>query len=516
MTLNHRILLALFSMAALAAGEDPPAVPPATVRSDPAVWTVAVAPQVPWERHDRILIIGDLLISPGQPELALRLHEALAAARPEANLIVRGLQNHGIPLERWRQAALDDISRRPPRLVIVMAGVGDVLAAQEAKKEPMAPAAWQAALLDIVQAAGRAGAASIIATPAIVGDKPGDGPGSASLDAYAEAARAVALETKAELCDLRRVLLAQLTERNAKGTREVGVLSKAPGQLRSEGLDLVAKALAQSIAAAVPRIPWSINVQSSTFSGSTTATVELQRITADRLEIRYTTNGDEPTPASALYSKPLTFTKWTELRVLASLKGGSETRSARAWYMDTRLRAAEKTTPESLPGLWVEHIPLKAWRNPMPPLETLKPDYETWWPNCELDVVWQMPVHRWPDQLFGLRFSGWFIAPVDGVYTFACGSDDAARLSIGDQIVVRNDDLHPVAWQQGAIELVRGYHPFTLLYGQGPGIIALDVKVGLPGQRLQTLPDLLLRRPPVKPQRKGLSFEVNADPVGKP
>jgi lysophospholipase L1-like esterase len=513
-----RLVLALACIGPvfLTAADDPPAVPTSAAKPDTAAWSAATAAQVPWVQHDRVLIVGDLLTPPGQPELALRLHEALAAARPEAQIVVRGLQNHGISIDRWRQAALDDISRRPPRLLVVMAGVGDILAAQEAKTEPMAVAAWQAALLEIVQAATKAGAACVVATPAILGDKPADGPGAARLDAYAEAARSVAQETKSELCDLRQVLIAALSEKNPKGTRELGALSKAPGQLRNEGLDLVATALARSIALAVPRIPWSIALQGGTFSGTTTATVQAQRISADRLEIRYTTNGDTPDATSPLYSKPLTISKWTEWRVLATLKGSSETRQAQVWYMDTRLRAAEKTTPETLPGLWVEHIPLKAWRNPMPPVETLKPDFETWWPNCELDVIWQMPVHRWPDHLFGLRFSGWFIAPVDGVYIFACGSDDAARLLIGDQIVVRNDDLHPVAWQQGAIELVRGYHPFTLLYGQGPGITALEVKVGLPGQRLQRLPDLLLRRPTTKPQRKGLSFEIAGEGVGKP
>src|SRR5690606_2354777 len=44
---------------------------------DPAVLAPVAASEVPWEPGDRLLIVGDLLIAPGQPELALRLHQAL-------------------------------------------------------------------------------------------------------------------------------------------------------------------------------------------------------------------------------------------------------------------------------------------------------------------------------------------------------------------------------------------------------------------------------------------------------
>lgn len=95
---------------------------------------------------------------------------------------------------------------------------------------------------------------------------------------------------------------------------------------------------------------------------------------------------------------------------------------------------------------------------------------------------------------------------------FATRSDDTSRLFIGDLAAVKNDELHVVRWDRGAIELTKGWHPFVLHYAQGPGSLDLDVLVGLPGQRLAPLPDLLLRRAVVKPPRKnGIGAETPDD-----
>ncbi len=50
-------------------------------------------------------------------------------------------------------------------------------------------------------------------------------------------------------------------------------------------------------------------------------------------------------------------------------------------------------------------------------------------------------------------------------------------------------------WEAGAVNRTKGHHPLFIPYGQGPGVIALDVFVHLDGQRRQRLSDLLLSRP---------------------
>ena len=226
----------------------------------------AVAPLtasgVPWVARDHVLIVGDLLTAPGQPEIATRLLSALTPL----GVTVRSMQNHAIPVDQWRAAAIAEIAAHRPRIVVFMAGVGDVLAGSATKSIPATVDVWRKALVEVAVAAQASGAAMVIASPAIIGDKPTGGTGATELDAYATAARAVANDTKSEFCDLRSTLITTLTERNAKGTRELGMLSKAPGQLKLEGADEVTLALSQSIAAAVGLIPWSINIPGGPFN----------------------------------------------------------------------------------------------------------------------------------------------------------------------------------------------------------------------------------------------------------
>ena len=257
-----------------------------------------------------------------------------------------------------------------------------------------------------------------------------------------------------------------------------------------------------------PAAPWTVRLIGGAFTGSTKAKVEVLRIQPERLNIHVTTDGSEPTSSSPLYSKPIPISSTTRVRVLALAKSGDLKASTEAWFIETRTHAADQVTGETLPGLWSEHCSLKRWVNPVASIDTMKANFTSWWPNAELAAYGIVPVHRWPDELFGLRWSGYFLAPVDGVYVFATNSDDASRVTFGTVPVVRNDNLHADRWGYGAVALTAGYHQLGLLYGQGPGLRTMDVYVALSGQRLQRLPDLLLRRPLQPPQRKG----VLADP----
>lgn len=521
----HRVsyLLTCLCVGAIAAETTPPAPPtpltvppPAAAQGDPAVLAPLIADSVAWAAGDRILLVGDLLASPNQAELALRLHDALTAGRPGKDLVVRSLQNHGVTLDQWRTALLAEIAVRPPKVVVLMAGVGDILAAQTAKSTAATAETWRPALIEIMKTAQSAGAAVVLATPTIYGDKPAGGIGAVDLDAYTEVVRTVATETHAELCDLRTPMLAVLTERNGKGTREIGVLSKAPGQLKPDGMDLVAGLLAKSIAAAVPKIPWTVEMSGGPFTGTMQAELKTPRIALDLLNVYYTIDGTEPTEKSRVYTKPFPVSSTTQVKILAVAKTGSAKQTAEAWFLEIRKHAADVVTGETLPGLWVDHYTLKKWRDPIAPLDTMKPDFETWWPNCELDVIGKIPVHRYPNTNYGLRFTGYFLAPLDGVYVFATNSDDASRITIGDVSVLKNDELHAMRQAEGAIELTKGLHSFTLLYAQGPAVYGLQAMVSLPGQRLQLIPDLLFRRPPQKAQRKGISFEPADDSPAEP
>lgn len=514
------ILAGIACVALSAAAVEEAAMPPMPGQPDPKAAAAIIAPDVAWIAGDRIIVVGDLLAMPNQPGFAPRLHDQLTAARKELDIVVRQLANHAIPAARWRDALKAELERRPGAQVVVIAvGLGDALAAVNAKAASIPTRDdYRAVLEDMVRTAQAAGAAVVLCTPAVLGDKPVGGPFTAELDGYAEAVRQLAPTLGAELCDLRQPQMELLQARNAKGTRELNVVSRALGQLRSEAMDAATTLVAQSIAAAVKRIPWSVRVPGVPFKGTAQAEIQVRRIAPERIELRYTTDGSEPTASSKIYQKAFPVTETTQVRVLATAKEGGATRTATGWWTAYRSRASESVSGEMLPGLWVDHYPLKRWRDPMPNLDAMKADFTTVWPNFELDAVSRMTVHRWPNEWFALRFTGWFMAPYDGVYRFATYSDDATRLWFGDTLVVRNDNLHAMRWAHGSVDLNRGLHPVTLWYAQGPSQHGLEVHVSLPGQRYQRLPDLLLRRTPTPPVRKPLAFEIagGADDAGEP
>jgi hypothetical protein len=508
-------------LASVAFAGDELVMPPMPGQPDPKAAVAISAADVAWEQGDRIVYVGDLLTAPNQVGFAPRFHDQLASTRKDLDLVVRQLANHGLPASRWRDALKAEVTVRPAQVVIICVGMGDALAATTAKATAIPSRDdYKKVVEEMVTAAQAGGAAVVLCTPPVLGDKPVGGPFTAELDGYAEVIRALAPAVGAELCDLRQPQMDLLLARNPKSTRELNVVSKALGQLRVEAVDAATSLVAQAAAAAVKRIPWSVRVPGVPFKGSAQAEIQVHRIAPERIELRYTTDGSDATATSKIYSKPFAVSATTQIRVLATAKEGGTTRIARGWYTQYRSQAAETPAGEMLPGLWVDHFPLKRWRDPIPNLESMKPDFTTFWPNFELDAVSRMPVHRWPNEWFGLRFTGWFMAPYDGVYRFATYSDDATRLWFGDTLVVQNDKLHAMRWAHGSIDLNKGLHPVTLWYAQGPSIYGLEVHVALPGERYQRLPDLLLRRTPVPPVRKPLTFEMSGgnggDDAGEP
>ena len=504
--------LPLLLLAALLAAEEPvapPVMPPMPGQPDPKAAAAIAAPEVAWLAGDRIIYCGDLMAYTGQPGIAVRFHDQLAATRKDLDLVVRQLSNHGLGIARWRDALRAELAVRPAQVVIINIGMGEGLAAVTAKATTIAARdVYRTTLDEMIKASQAAGAAVVLCTPPVLGDKIAGGPFLAELDGYAEVVRELATANTCELADLRKTHQALLAEKNAKNTRELNVVSKALGQFRIEGMDVATTMIAQATAAAVKRIPWSVRVNGMPFKGTANADIQLLRAPPEKVEIRYTTDGSLPDEKAKLYSRPFPLTGTTQVRVLATHKDTKQAISAESWWTEYRLRASEPPVGEHLPGLWVDHYPLKRWRNPMPNLESMKADFTSIWPNFELDAFSRMPVHRWPNEWFALRFTGWFMAPYDGIYRFATNSDDATRIWFGDTQVLKNDELHPMRWSHGAVELNKGLHPITLWYAQGPSIHGLEAYVALPGQRYQRIPDLLLRRTPTPPVRKPMTFEV--------
>ena len=97
---------------------------------------------------------------------------------------------------------------------------------------------------------------------------------------------------------------------------------------------------------------------------------------------------------------------------------------------------------------------------------------------------------------FGLRWRGWLDVPTDGVYRFALGSDDGARLYVDDTLVVDRDGPQSPGGSVGSVGLAKGLHAFELRYFQGGGDKLLRLEVGIDGAPPTALPGTWLHHQP--------------------
>jgi predicted alpha-1,2-mannosidase len=174
-------------------------------------------------------------------------------------------------------------------------------------------------------------------------------------------------------------------------------------------------------------------------------------------EIHYTIDGTEPTEKCLLYNSPFTLTKSEEIRLKAFKSGFSP--SVTAVYNATKaeFRQPVQIKPEKK-GVAFQYFEglFSKTSDIIPKGKLVKTG------QCELPTL---TVARIPDH-FGVIFTGYLFAPVDGVYTFSTYSDDGSLLSIGEKTVVDNDGSHSDMRAVGRIALRKGYHPYKLLYFQ--------------------------------------------------
>ncbi len=93
---------------------------------------------------------------------------------------------------------------------------------------------------------------------------------------------------------------------------------------------------------------------------------------------------------------------------------------------------------------------------------------------------------------FEAVWSGQFVAPTSGVYTFDTGSDDGSMLFIDGNAVVFNNAYQPITVKSGSVPLTQGSHSIFIGYYQGGGQYGMYADVQVPGGTLQRLPNTLL------------------------
>jgi hypothetical protein len=186
-------------------------------------------------------------------------------------------------------------------------------------------------------------------------------------------------------------------------------------------------------------------------------------------EIRYTLDGSEPNINSKFYTGPFTIEADTAVKA---------TTFARRWAFGDSKRSATtevrfvKQSPRPASGTASIKPGLNAtiyqgYWNQLPDFSKLEPIG-----NGVVETITLPP--GTPAKGFGVVLDGELRVPADGVYTLALRCDDAARMWIGDKLVVDHDGQHVVSTKTGEIALSAGNHKLRIAHCDGALTLGTD------------------------------------------
>ena len=191
-------------------------------------------------------------------------------------------------------------------------------------------------------------------------------------------------------------------------------------------------------------------------------------------DIRYTTDGTEPTVNSELYVSPLIIKENTTLNAVTFWND--------AYPRSVASKTFKKTT--IVEGINVENpqkdIEYKYFENNSDSYSAI-PDYGSIVP-IEEGKVDQINIEKNKrEKDFGFSFNGYLKIEKEGVYTFFLASDDGSILKIGDGFIIDHDGIHGMTTKQSTIALAKGFHKITADFFQGMSGAGLEVSYKGPG-----------------------------------
>lgn len=215
-------------------------------------------------------------------------------------------------------------------------------------------------------------------------------------------------------------------------------------------------------------------------------------------EIRYTLDGSEPISNSTFYTGPFTIDAASTVKAATFARRWSFGDQRQSEVTEARF---VKQTPRPADGAAPNKHGLGAtiyqgfW-NRLPDFSKLEPIG-----RGVVETVTLPP--GTPAKGFGILLEGELRVPADGVYTLALRCDDAARLWIGDALVVDHDGQHVVSIRTGEIALAAGTHRLRVAHcdgalalgtGKGDGSWAFEALWAPAGATLREIPASALSR----------------------
>jgi lysophospholipase L1-like esterase len=194
------------------------------------------------KKGDRIVFLGDSITEGGvSPKGYVTLiKDHLKDKHPDWEIEVIGAGVSGNKVPDLQKRLEKDVLAKKPTVVVIYIGINDVWHGEKDPARGTPKDKYETGLKEIIGKCQDAGARVVLCTPSVIGEK-GDGSNNldTKLDEYAGISRAVAKETKAHLCDLRKAFVKYEKEKN-KENAEKGVLTSDRVHLNDAGNKLVA------------------------------------------------------------------------------------------------------------------------------------------------------------------------------------------------------------------------------------------------------------------------------------
>lgn len=438
----------------------------------PAPLAALTQPGTPFIDGDRIVCFGDSITQFGDGPngyVGLLRGAFLAAGHPAVTVINAGISGHKVP---DLQARIDrDVLSKDPTVVFIYIGINDVWHGANGTK----PDAFEAGLRDLITKFQARGILVVLATPTVIGEQPiGTNANDKQLDEYADISRKVAKDMKVELCDLRRTFADTITAGGEKHQR----LTADGVHLSDAGNALVAQEAAKSLLIAMKSAPISVGIKAGSFVDATTVIINARMQNGSKdAHIYYTLDGTEPNAKSAHYTKPVGIDTTTTVKAYATMDGQPDSHVITVTF--TKEIPREPVIVITTPGLYYDY-----YEGEWPGL----PDFPALTATASgTTKIIDLAMHK-REVNFAVKYIGYIEVPTTGIYTFGTNSDDGSKLFIGEKQVVNNEGMHGPALQEGSIALKAGKHPISVIFHQGSGGYALEVKYSGPNIPNQKIP----------------------------
>lgn len=171
------------------------------------------------------------------------------------------------------------------------------------------------------------------------------------------------------------------------------------------------------------------------------------------VEIRYTTDGKNPTRSSALYNGPITIDQSTDYIFRTFRADGTPSEAVKAKFIKMDYSPATPATIQGsgLKATWHEYVGERCREIEAAPV------------NGEYQVS-TVSIPKEVKGNIGLVLTGYLDVPADGIYTFALLSDDGSTMEVDGQLILDNDGGHSPKEITSQMALSKGLHTVKILY----------------------------------------------------